>query len=120
MSLKKYFKFVDIKTSILSLYAYALGAAFIFYYLGNWNWQNALVFFFAEMIQDNMVTGINNVMDYRHAKTEQTRKQNVMEKENISYQMKENECPLRRFVHQIFCSPSLEGPFLKEEYTSLL
>ena len=84
MSLKKYFKFVDIKTSILSLYAYALGAAFIFYYLGNWNWQNALVFFFAEMIQDNMVTGINNVMDYRHAKTEQTRKQNVMEKENIS------------------------------------
>lgn len=84
MSLKKYFKFVDIKTSILSLYAYALGAAFVFYYLGNWNWQNALVFFFAEMIQDNMVTGINNVMDYRHAKTEQTRKQNVMEKENIS------------------------------------
>ena len=71
MSLKKYFKFVDIKTSILSLYAYALGAAFIFYYLGNWNWQNALVFFFAEMIQDNMVTGINNVMDYRHAETVQ-------------------------------------------------
>lgn len=84
MSLQKYFKFVDIKTSILSLYAYALGAGFIFYYLGNWNWQNALVFFLAEMIQDNMVTGINNVMDYRHAKTEQTRKQNVMEKEHIS------------------------------------
>lgn len=65
MSLKKHFKFVDIKTSILSLDAYALGAAFIFYYLG----AKCLGFLFAEMIQDNMVTGINNVMDYRHAKT---------------------------------------------------
>lgn len=84
MSLKKYFKFVDIKTSILSLYAYALSASFIFFYLGHWNWINALVFFIAEMIQDNMVTAINNVMDYRHAKTEKTRNQNVMAKENIS------------------------------------
>ncbi|MBP2057752.1 1,4-dihydroxy-2-naphthoate octaprenyltransferase [Lactobacillus colini] len=84
MTIKKYFKFVDIKTSILSLYAYALSAAFIFYYLGNWNWLNAIVFFIAELIQDNMVTGINNVMDYRNAKTEKTRSQNVMAREKIS------------------------------------
>lgn len=83
MSLKKYFRFVDIKTSILSLYAYTLSAAFIFYYLGHWNWLNALIFFLAEMIQDNMVTGINNLMDYRHAKTKATREQNVLAREHI-------------------------------------
>lgn len=35
MSFKKYCKFVEIQTSALSLYAYALGAGFIFFYFNH-------------------------------------------------------------------------------------
>ncbi|EEJ71145.1 UbiA family prenyltransferase [Lactobacillus ultunensis] len=84
MSIRKYFKFVDIKTSALSLYAYALGAAFIFYYFNNWNWLNSLIFFISEMILDNMITAINNVMDYILAKDKTSKQKSVLVTENIS------------------------------------
>lgn len=84
MSIKKYFKFVEIQTSALSIYAYALGAAFIYYYFGHWNWLNSLVFFISEMILDNMITAINNVMDYIMAKDEKSKNNSVIVKEKIS------------------------------------
>lgn len=84
MSIKKYFKFVEIQTSALSLFGFALSAVFIYYYLGHWNLLNAIVFFIAEMIMDNMITGINNVMDYIMAKDEKSRNDSVIVKENLS------------------------------------
>lgn len=87
MSIKKYFKFVEIQTSALSLYAYALGAAFIFYYFNHWNLLNSIVFFVAEMIMDNMITAINNTMDYILAKDESSKQNSVIIKENISLKL---------------------------------
>lgn len=84
MSIRKYFEFVEIRTSALSLYAYALGAAFIFYCFNHWNWLNSLVFFISEMILDNMITAINNVMDYIMAKDEKSKNKSVLVTENIS------------------------------------
>ncbi|WP_276804542.1 UbiA family prenyltransferase [Lactobacillus hominis] len=84
MSLKKYFEFVEIQTSALSIYAYALGAAFIFFYFNHWNLLNSIIFFISEMIMDNMITAINNVMDYILAKDQKSKAENVIAKENIS------------------------------------
>lgn len=84
VSIKKYFRFVEIQTSALSLFGFALSAVFIYYYLGHWNLVNATVFFVAEMIMDNMITGINNVMDYIMAKDEKSRNDSVIVKEDIS------------------------------------
>lgn len=84
MTLKQYFRFVKIHTSTLSLFGYGLGAAIIYLLNGNWNWQNSLIFFVASMIFDNMITGVNTVMDYVMAKDERFKEISVMTVENIS------------------------------------
>lgn len=84
MTFKQYIKFVEIKTSILSLFGFALGGAYIWYNHLNWNILNAIVFFAAEMIMDNMITGINNLMDYKLAKDPEFKRHEVMATERIS------------------------------------
>lgn len=84
MSIKKYCKFVEIRTSALSLYAYALGFAANFYYFNHWDLLNTVIFIIAEIILDNMITAINNVMDYRLAKDKTTKQKSVLVTESIS------------------------------------
>lgn len=84
MTIKQYLRFVKIHTSVLSLFGYVLGAAIIFFIGGSWNLQNSLIFFVGSMIFDNMITGVNTVMDYVMAKDDHFKEISVMTVEHIS------------------------------------
>lgn len=68
MSFKNFLKFVEIKTTLMSLIGFLLGAAFTLYYFWELNWQNSLIFFIGMIFFDFVTTGINNIMDYLKAK----------------------------------------------------
>lgn len=70
MTLKVFFKLVEIQTKLASLFPFIIGALFSMYYFKSINVLYTCVFFVGMIIFDMMTTAINNYMDYRKAKNE--------------------------------------------------
>ncbi len=70
MSFKHFLTFIEIKTKLLSVLGFLVGLGFTFYYFGDLDWVNTLIFFIAMFSFDMATTAINNTMDYVKAKDE--------------------------------------------------
>lgn len=59
----KFFKYIEIKTKITSVFAFLMTMAYLFYIKEDINWELTLVFFAAMFIFDLTTTAINNYID---------------------------------------------------------
>jgi len=59
----RYFDFVEIKTKITSIFAFAMALAYLYYLFQPIDWLRTGIFFFAMFIFDLTTTGINNYID---------------------------------------------------------
>lgn len=85
MSLKNFLEFIEIRTKTLSVLAFIVGLSFTFYYFGNLNWVNTVLFFIAMFTFDIVTTEINNTMDFVKAKDQNYRDNiNLLGREHIS------------------------------------
>jgi 1,4-dihydroxy-2-naphthoate octaprenyltransferase len=93
MSVKTFFKLVEIQTKLASLFPFLLGTLFAVYYFNAFDVINTLLFFIAMIIFDMTTTAINNLMDYQKAKDQGYKDEvNVIGQENI---------PEKRIIHLI-------------------
>ncbi|WP_373471650.1 1,4-dihydroxy-2-naphthoate polyprenyltransferase [Carnobacterium alterfunditum] len=93
MSVKTFFKLVEIQTKLASLFPFLLGTLFAVYYFNAFDLINTLLFFIAMIIFDMTTTAINNLMDYQKAKDQGYKDEvNVIGQENI---------PEKRIIHLI-------------------
>ncbi|MEK6190523.1 MAG: 1,4-dihydroxy-2-naphthoate polyprenyltransferase [Carnobacterium alterfunditum] len=84
MSVKIFFKLVEIQTKLASLFPFLLGTLFAVYYFNAFDLINTLLFFIAMIIFDMTTTAINNLMDYQKAKDQGYKDEvNVIGQENI-------------------------------------
>lgn len=85
MSLENFLEFIEIRTKTLSVLAFIVGLSFTFYYFGNLNWVNTVLFFIAMFTFDIVTTEINNTMDFVKAKDQNYRDNiNLLGREHIS------------------------------------
>ncbi|WP_062104903.1 1,4-dihydroxy-2-naphthoate polyprenyltransferase [Bacillus niameyensis] len=94
MSLRTFFKLVEIQTKIASVFPFMVGILFVIYKFGTFKPINTVIFFCSMLIFDLTTTAINNYMDYRKATTETYRK-----KKNIIGQ---KEIPEKLVISLIF------------------
>lgn len=67
MSIRSFFKLVEIQTKIASVFPFLIGILFVLYQYQMFDIKNTLIFFFAMLVFDLTTTAINNYMDYRKA-----------------------------------------------------
>ena len=85
MNVKVFLELVEIKTKIASIFPFFIGVAFSLTYFKEWNVVNTLLFFAGMLIFDMTTTAINNLMDYKKAKSETyKREKNVIGREGLS------------------------------------
>lgn len=84
MSIRTFFKLVEIQTKLASLFPFLIGSLFVIYYYETFNLLNTLIFFSSMLIFDLTTTAINNYMDYVKATNEKYRKEsNIIGQKNI-------------------------------------
>lgn len=84
MSIKTFFKLVEIQTKLASLFPFLIGTLFVMNYYGHLNILNTLVFFGSMLAFDMTTTAINNYMDYTKATSDEYRKnENIIGQKNI-------------------------------------
>lgn len=84
MSLRAFFKLVEIQTKLASLFPFLVGCLFAMYRYHAINLITTLIFFSAMLLFDMTATAINNYMDYRKATNQAfRRKMNIIGQENI-------------------------------------
>src|SRR5690625_3703255 len=84
MSIRTFFKLVEIQTKLASLFPFLIGSLFVIYYYETFNLLNTLIFFSSMLIFDLTTTAINNYMDYVKATSDQYRKEkNIIGQKNI-------------------------------------
>lgn len=85
MTIRTFFKLVEIKTKFASLFPFLIGSLFVMYYFNSFNWLNTLIFFGSMLTFDLTTTAINNYMDYKKATSEEYRlEKNIIGQKNIS------------------------------------
>lgn len=85
MNLKVFLELVEIKTKIASIFPFLIGIAFSLSYFKEWNGVNTLLFFVGMIVFDMTTTAINNLMDYKKAKSETYKREtNVIGREGLS------------------------------------
>ncbi|MGY3766755.1 1,4-dihydroxy-2-naphthoate polyprenyltransferase [Vagococcus vulneris] len=67
MTIKVFLELVEIRTKLASLFPYAVGLLFSWYYFEQVNLENMVLFFAAMLSFDMATTAINNLMDYKKA-----------------------------------------------------
>lgn len=84
MSIRTFFKLVEIQTKLASLFPFLIGSLFVIYYYETFNLLNTLIFFGSMLIFDLTTTAINNYMDYVKATNDKYRKEsNIIGQKNI-------------------------------------
>lgn len=85
MNIKVFLELVEIKTKIASVYPFFIGILFSLTYFKEWNLVNTLLFFIGMFVFDMTTTAINNLMDYKKAKSETYKVEtNVIGREGLS------------------------------------
>lgn len=67
ITLPIFLEFVEIRTKLASLFPMLIGFLWTYYFYGQFNWLNSLVFFLGALVFDMCVTSINNTMDFHKA-----------------------------------------------------
>ncbi|HHT20235.1 MAG TPA: 1,4-dihydroxy-2-naphthoate polyprenyltransferase [Tissierellia bacterium] len=70
MTLKQFFRFVEIKTKVASQFPLILGSLFSAWYYGRFDWLAFGLFFVSLLVLDMFTTGLNNLFDARHDRLE--------------------------------------------------
>lgn len=84
MSIRTFFKLVEIQTKIASVFPFLVGILYVLYRYDTFHVINTIIFFSAMLIFDMTTTAINNYMDYRKASTNQYRRdKNIIGQEEI-------------------------------------
>ena len=84
MSIRTFFKLVEIQTKLASLFPFLIGSLFVIYYYETFSLLNTLIFFSSMLIFDLTTTAINNYMDYVKATNNEYRKEsNIIGQKNI-------------------------------------
>lgn len=85
MNIKVFLELVEIKTKIASIYPFLIGILFSLTYFKEWHFVNTVLFFIGMIVFDMTTTAINNLMDYKKAKSETYRiETNVIGREGLS------------------------------------
>lgn len=85
MSFSNFLELVEIKTKLASVLPFFVGTLFSVAYFNRLNIVNTIIFFIAMLIFDMTTTAINNLMDYRKAKSTKYKKNtNIIGRENIN------------------------------------
>ncbi|WP_186578945.1 1,4-dihydroxy-2-naphthoate polyprenyltransferase [Aquibacillus kalidii] len=85
MSIKNFFKLVEIQTKIASVFPFLIGCLFVFYRYDVFKPINTFIFFGSMLLFDLTTTAINNYMDYRKAKSDNyKRERNIIGQQRIS------------------------------------
>lgn len=85
MSVKVFLELVEIKTKIASVFPFLIGVVFSLTYFNEWNGVNTLLFFIGMIVFDMTTTAINNLMDFKKAKSEAYKLEtNVIGREGLS------------------------------------
>lgn len=87
MTLKQFFRFVEIKTKVASQFPLMLGSLFSAYHYQRFDWLAFGLFFISLLILDMFTTGLNNLFDARHDRLEQgysREYQNVILRDQLS------------------------------------
>lgn len=67
MTIKSFFKYVEIQTKVASVIPFALGTLFAIYRYSNFNYVNFLIMFISLISFDMATTAINNYIDFKKA-----------------------------------------------------
>lgn len=85
MSFPNFLELVEIKTKLASILPFFVGTLFAVAYFNRLNIANTIIFFVAMLIFDMTTTAINNLMDFRKAKSKKYKENtNVIGRESIS------------------------------------
>ncbi|WP_125568546.1 1,4-dihydroxy-2-naphthoate polyprenyltransferase [Companilactobacillus insicii] len=88
MSFPNFLELVEIKTKLASILPFFVGTLFAVAYFNRLNIANTIIFFVAMLIFDMTTTAINNLMDFRKAKSKKYKENtNVIGRESISPQL---------------------------------
>ena len=88
MSIKKFFKLVEIQTKVASIVPFILGTFYAVYHFKSFNLSNFIIMFFSLLAFDMATTAINNYIDYKKSANS---KVHINNSENIidSYEVSE-------------------------------
>ncbi len=85
MSLKTFFKYVEIQTKLASLFPFIFGVIYSYYIYGEINVLNTVLMYISLLSLDMGVTAINNYMDYKKARLDEYKyNTNIIGRESIS------------------------------------
>ncbi|KZU73816.1 putative prenyltransferase contains1 4-dihydroxy-2-naphthoate octaprenyltransferase domain [Lactiplantibacillus plantarum] len=85
LSIQNFLELVEIRTKLASILPFFVGVLFSVAYFHQFELGNTLIFFVAMLIFDMTTTAINNLMDYKKAKSKNYKKEtNLIGRENIS------------------------------------
>ncbi|MFC5463398.1 1,4-dihydroxy-2-naphthoate polyprenyltransferase [Lederbergia graminis] len=91
MSIRTFFKLVEIQTKLASLFPFAVGLLFVIYKFGELKPLNTIIFFCSMFIFDLTTTAINNYMDYKKASSKEYRNEkNIIGVKDISERLVRN------------------------------
>lgn len=84
MSIRSFFKLVEVQTKIASMFPFLIGLLYVIYRYEHFNHLNTVIFFISLLLIDLTTTAINNYMDYKKASSDDYRiKHNVIGQNKI-------------------------------------